>query len=249
MRMHAGRIGSVLALVILLVGLLVPSTFAAPANWGWSSSYGAPYATQGTGVPAIGAIGITPRRRRSPAARAAVAASYYTVQPGDTLASIAAYYGTSYWYLAQLNSLPNVNCIYVGEVLRVGRGEAYGPFSHAYFHNWAQPSYTPPVTYQYPAPYVQPAPYYQAPAPSLRAAGAIWSALQCHRTGTLDGQLFYQPQYVRESLLNTAGGLHRFCLGRRPSALVWHALCKLVGELQHDGQPTGQQLRRAGCRR
>lgn len=43
----------------------------------------------------------------------------YTVQYGDTLAAIAWRYGTTVWKLVQLNGLPNANCIYAGQVLKV----------------------------------------------------------------------------------------------------------------------------------
>ncbi len=43
----------------------------------------------------------------------------YVVQRGDTLAKIAARYGTSWVVLCSLNSLWNPNLIYVGQVLRV----------------------------------------------------------------------------------------------------------------------------------
>ena len=43
----------------------------------------------------------------------------YTVQPGDSLASIAAAFNTNYLELAQLNGLPNPDVLYVGQVLRV----------------------------------------------------------------------------------------------------------------------------------
>lgn len=44
---------------------------------------------------------------------------YYTVQPGDTLSGIAAVYGTSYQYLAQINGISNPNLIYPGQSIRV----------------------------------------------------------------------------------------------------------------------------------
>lgn len=44
---------------------------------------------------------------------------YYTVQPGDTLSGIAAVYGTSYQYLAQINGISNPNLIYSGQSIRV----------------------------------------------------------------------------------------------------------------------------------
>lgn len=43
--------------------------------------------------------------------------TYYTVMPGDTLSSIAARYGVDLYYLAQVNSIVNINHIYVGQVL------------------------------------------------------------------------------------------------------------------------------------
>ena len=48
-------------------------------------------------------------------------ASYktYTVVWGDTLSGIAARFGTSVEYLARLNGIPNVNRIYVGQVLKI----------------------------------------------------------------------------------------------------------------------------------
>ena len=56
---------------------------------------------------------------------------FYTVRPGDTLASIALRYGTGWPYLASINNLPNPNFIFWGETLCV-RG-TYGttpPPSH-----------------------------------------------------------------------------------------------------------------------
>ena len=44
--------------------------------------------------------------------------SYYVVCRGDTLASIAAYYGVSWRYLQQRNGIWNANIIYVGQVIR-----------------------------------------------------------------------------------------------------------------------------------
>ncbi len=43
----------------------------------------------------------------------------YTVQPHETLYSIAARYGWSVWYLASVNHLPNPNYIYAGQVLLI----------------------------------------------------------------------------------------------------------------------------------
>ncbi|MGC8877743.1 MAG: LysM peptidoglycan-binding domain-containing protein [Anaerolineae bacterium] len=41
----------------------------------------------------------------------------YVVQRGDTLYSIARRFGVSIWQLASLNNIPNINLIYVGQVL------------------------------------------------------------------------------------------------------------------------------------
>ncbi len=46
-------------------------------------------------------------------------AEYYTVQPGDTLSTIAARYGTSWQHLSDLNGLADPNLIYAGQSLRV----------------------------------------------------------------------------------------------------------------------------------
>jgi len=44
--------------------------------------------------------------------------SYYIVCRGDTLASIAWYFGESVWTLAQHNGIYNLNLIYAGQLLR-----------------------------------------------------------------------------------------------------------------------------------
>lgn len=43
----------------------------------------------------------------------------YTVAAGDTLSGIAMKYGTSYAYLANINSISNPNTIYTGQVIKV----------------------------------------------------------------------------------------------------------------------------------
>lgn len=40
--------------------------------------------------------------------------AYYTVVAGDTLAGIAAHYGTTAWAIAQANAIPNINYIQAG---------------------------------------------------------------------------------------------------------------------------------------
>ena len=54
----------------------------------------------------------------------AFAATTYTVQRGDTLASIARQFNTTYPALAQANNIVNPNLIYVGQVLIVPDGSA-----------------------------------------------------------------------------------------------------------------------------
>jgi LysM repeat protein len=51
----------------------------------------------------------------------------YIVQPGDTLAKIAARYRTTVSALVALNGLKNPNVIWVGQRLRVGKGGAVSP--------------------------------------------------------------------------------------------------------------------------
>ena len=87
------RIGAIFALVVILSTLLVPAALAAPAA--------------GTGVYNQYDCGVCS------------AAVYYTVRYGDSLRIIAARYGTTYTYLAQLNGLRNPNFIYPGQVLLI----------------------------------------------------------------------------------------------------------------------------------
>lgn len=54
------------------------------------------------------------------AASPVASAKTYTVKAGDTLAGIAAKFGTSWQRLQQLNAIPNANLIYPGQVLKIG---------------------------------------------------------------------------------------------------------------------------------
>lgn len=56
----------------------------------------------------------------------------YTVQAGDTLSGIAARYGTTYQYLADINDIANPNLIYVGQVLTISGGGASAPQQTVY---------------------------------------------------------------------------------------------------------------------
>ena len=44
---------------------------------------------------------------------------YYTIQSGDTLSGIAAKFGTTYQYLAELNGIVDPNKIYAGTTIRI----------------------------------------------------------------------------------------------------------------------------------
>ena len=46
-----------------------------------------------------------------------VSGNFYVVCPGDTLASIARYYGVSCVYLQSRNGIPNANLIYAGHII------------------------------------------------------------------------------------------------------------------------------------
>lgn len=49
--------------------------------------------------------------------------TYYTVQSGDDLSSIASQYGTTYRYLADINGIENPNLIYPGQTLIIPKGQ------------------------------------------------------------------------------------------------------------------------------
>lgn len=55
----------------------------------------------------------------------------YTVQPGDTLSSIAGRFGTTYTAIAAANGISNPNLIYVGQVLSINGGSAPAPTTPA----------------------------------------------------------------------------------------------------------------------
>jgi LysM repeat protein len=48
--------------------------------------------------------------------------SYHTVQPGQTLYSIAQWYGTSVWAISCANGIYNPNYVYAGQVLVIPQG-------------------------------------------------------------------------------------------------------------------------------
>lgn len=83
---------------------------------------------------------------------AAAGPVYHTVQPGQTLYSIAQYYGTSVWAISCANGLFNPNYVYAGQVLVIpsgGPGGCEGPHQP---HPQPQPEHTG----WHPAPQPQP---------------------------------------------------------------------------------------------
>ncbi len=76
---------------------------------------------------------------------AAAGPVYVTVQPGQTLYSIASYYGVSVWSIACANGIANPNYIYAGMVLYIPYG-GYG-YCHPYTPPVYHPPYYPPPTY------------------------------------------------------------------------------------------------------
>ncbi len=71
---------------------------------------------------------------------AAAGPVYHTVLPGQTLYSIANYYGVSVWAISCANGIYNPNYIYAGMVLMIPYG-GYG---------YCKPPYKPPVYNPYP---------------------------------------------------------------------------------------------------
>jgi hypothetical protein len=62
---------------------------------------------------------LPPAQQPAPQPAPVPACTWYRVQYGDTLTSIAWRFGTTVWRLQQDNNIPNINFIYVGQVLRV----------------------------------------------------------------------------------------------------------------------------------
>jgi len=97
---------------------------------------------------------------------AAAGPAYVTVQPGQTLYSIANAYGVSVWSMACANGLYNPNYIYAGMVLYIPHGwygncrPAYTPYQVGY-HNPYPPQPYPPHPYQQPYQQSYQWPYHQ----------------------------------------------------------------------------------------
>ena len=92
------------------------------------------------------------------------AASYYTVQYGDTLNQIAIRYNTTVWALVQANNLPNASLIYPGQVLIIPGYVCPTP---------APPSYPPQPVYPTPQPYY-PTPVAPWPGPTPPVVTSQW---------------------------------------------------------------------------
>jgi plastocyanin len=75
----------------------------------------------------------------------------YTVRHGDHLYRIGIRYGVSYYYLAQLNGIPNPNYIWAGQVISV----PCGPVPYSDYNPKYRPSYKP-VYPPYQCPWCQP---------------------------------------------------------------------------------------------
>ena len=87
----------------------------------------------------------------------------HAVAFGDTLSGIAFRYGTSTYYLMQINGIYNPNLIYAGSVMRVPCSSAYP--TNPYPMPYPNP-YPRPMPYPYPMPYPMPYPYpYPRPMP------------------------------------------------------------------------------------
>lgn len=71
-----------------------------------------------TSTPTI-TITFTPTLTATPTATATPQDLYYVVKAGDTLTGIAAKYGLNVTYLAGINKIPDMNLIYVGQILRL----------------------------------------------------------------------------------------------------------------------------------
>lgn len=78
----------------------------------------------------------------------------YTVVRGDTLSHIALRFGTTVSYLAKLNNIPNVNLIYVGQVLKISEVVTVTP---------SKPNPTPAPKPSTPSPSPSPSPSQTTP--------------------------------------------------------------------------------------
>ncbi len=103
---HIVERGETLAMIANYYGTTVQAIAAANGIWNpnWI------YAGQRLVIP-VG--GTTPPPTQT---------TYYIVRYGDTLASIARYFGTTVWAIAQANNIYNINWIYAGMYLTIPAG-------------------------------------------------------------------------------------------------------------------------------
>jgi LysM repeat protein len=115
--------------------------------------------------------------------------STYTVVAGDTLARIAARFGTTYQAIAAANNIVNPNLIYVGQVLNISGGT------------------TPPTTYPTPIPGTNPTPIPPVVNPPTSTGGF-----------ELGGQVqdFSQPGLMQQARMTWVKRQVRYNLGDNP---------------------------------
>ena len=134
-RIHIVQVGETLFRIALNNGISLAAL--ADAN-GLSAPYlihaGNQITIPGPNAPAPGPAG-------SP--QASTSLTTHTVQPGESLASIAAKYGVTYLELASMDSLANPDVLFVGQVLRVpapGPAASQRPTSQSTSNPTCQPA-------------------------------------------------------------------------------------------------------------
>ncbi len=104
---HIVERGETLAIIANYYGVTVQAI--ASANGIWNPNW--IYAGQRLVIPTGGTTPPPPPTQ-----------TYYIVRYGDTLASIARYFGTTVWAIAQANNIYNINWIYAGMYLTIPSG-------------------------------------------------------------------------------------------------------------------------------
>jgi LysM repeat protein len=128
---------------------------------------------------------------------------YHTVQYGQTLYSIANWYGTSVWAISCANGLYNPNYVYAGQVLVIPSG----------YHDGCKPAHKPMPQPKHYKPMPEPAHYKPMPEPKhlgcfytvrwgdhlYRIAlryGVSWTVI-AHANGLYNGNYIYAGQVLR----------------------------------------------------
>jgi predicted lipoprotein with Yx(FWY)xxD motif len=91
----------------------------------------------------------------------ASAGSWYTVQPGQTLAMLGRMFGVNAYAICSANQLANCNYIQAGQTLWIPSGSYGSSYSPSYQQPYSSPSYQQP--YSYSAPYAN-RPYSYSPS-------------------------------------------------------------------------------------